>query len=137
MRRLATITYLVRDYDEAVSWFCKNLSFKLVEDIPVGDGKRWVVVSPGDDQYRLLLAKADGVDQKAHIGKQAGGRVAFFLETDDFDRDYSAMRAKGVMFLEQPRHEPYGVVVVFEDLYGNKWDLIEPMRQQRGLEQVT
>ena len=125
-RRLAAVTYLVRDYDEAIAWFAAALGFRLIEDIKLDDGKRWVLVEAAGGGSRLLLAKADGAPQQAAIGKAAGGRVAFFLHTDDFARDHAAMLAAGVAFRESPRHEAYGTVAVFEDLYGNGWDLIEP-----------
>lgn len=125
MTSLAAVTYLVRDYDEAIDWFSRCLGFSPVEDTPLGGGKRWVVVA-GQSGSRLLLARADGPVQQAAIGKAAGGRVAFFLETPDFARDHAAMVAAGVTFREAPRHEPYGTVAVFEDLYGNGWDLISP-----------
>ena len=124
--RLAHIAYLVSDYDEAIGWFTERLGFILVEDTPLSPSKRWVVVAPPGGGSALLLAKADGAAQKAAIGAQAGGRVAFFLHSDDFTRDHGAMTTKGVRFLEAPRREPYGTVAVFEDLYGIKWDLIEP-----------
>ncbi|MEX0343468.1 MAG: VOC family protein [Rhizobiaceae bacterium] len=125
MRRLQTVTFLVRDYDEAVAWFRNCLSFELIEDTALGGGKRWVVVAASAGSCQLLLASADGDDQLAAVGNQTGGRVAFFLETGDFARDHAAMVSKGVEFLEAPRHEEYGTVAVFRDLYGNKWDLIE------------
>lgn len=126
-RRIATVSLLVRDYDEAIAFYCGRLGFELVADSSLADGKRWVVVSPpGACGAALLLARAEGEAQIARIGDQTGGRVGFFLETDDFDRDHTAMSAAGVRFLEAPRHEAYGSVAVFEDLYGNKWDLIEP-----------
>ncbi len=124
-RRLSAVTYLVRDYDEAIAWFVDVLGFVLIEDIALGETKRWVLVAAPDGGSRLLLARADGDQQEAAIGKAAGGRVAFFLHTDDFARDHAAMLAKGVTFRELPRHESYGTVAVFEDLYGNGWDLIE------------
>lgn len=126
MPSVATVSLLVRDYDEAIAFYCGKLGFALVADAELGGGKRWVAVAPMGTGARLLLAKADGSDQAAHIGNQAGGRVGFFLETEDFARDHAAFTAKGVRFLEAPRYEPYGTVAVFEDLYGNKWDLIEP-----------
>lgn len=125
-RRIGAVTFLVRDYDEAIAWFCEALGFPLVEDTPLGGGKRWVLVSPGDGGTPLLLAEASTETQRARIGDQTGGRVAFFLHTDDFARDHARMRAAGVRFNEEPRHEAYGTVAVFEDLYGNLWDLIEP-----------
>lgn len=126
--RIATLALLVRDYDEAIAWFTRCLGFELAEDIDMGGGKRWVVVKPpGGDGAALLLAKAVGQQVDA-IGKQAGGRVFLFLETDDFDGAYQRMKREDVTFREAPRSEPYGKVVVFEDLYGNPWDLIEPRR---------
>lgn len=123
--RLAMTTYLVREYDEAIAWFTGALCFELIEDAPLGDGKRWVVVAaPGGG--RLLLARAANAEQRECIGKVAGGRVAYFLETDDFAASHAAMVREGVRFLQAPRREAYGVVCVFVDLYGNKWDLIEP-----------
>jgi catechol 2,3-dioxygenase-like lactoylglutathione lyase family enzyme len=123
--RLALITLVVRDYDEAIAWYCGRLGFELVEDTPVSATKRWVVVSPGAGGADILLAKAADDAQLAAIGNQTGGRVFLFLHTDDFGGDYRRFKAAGVEFLEQPRDEPYGRVVVFRDLYGNKWDLIE------------
>jgi catechol 2,3-dioxygenase-like lactoylglutathione lyase family enzyme len=117
--KLATITYLVRDYDEAISWFTEKLQFKLLENTDMGGGKHWVLIEAGG--VRLLLAKADGPEQIASLGKAVGGRVAYFLNTD-----HAHMLIAGVKFKEQPRHEAYGTVAVFEDLYGNGWDLIEP-----------
>ena len=125
-RRIATVSILVRDYDEAIAWYADKLGFELVEDADLGHGKRWVVVAPGSGGARLLLAKAADESQAARIGDQAGGRVFLFLETDDFARDHAAMLSKGVGFREAPRHESYGIVAVFSDLYGNLWDLIEP-----------
>lgn len=124
-RSLATVTLVVADYDAAIAWYTDKLGFALVDDVDLGGGKRWVTVSVGQGS-RLLLAKVDGAWQQASIGNQTGGRVAFFLETDDFARDHAAMLEKGVEFKEEPRHEAYGSVAVFADLYGNLWDLIEP-----------
>lgn len=125
-QHLFALTLLVRDYDEAIAWFTSRLGFRLIEDTPLGEGKRWVVMRPpGAVETGLLLARAASAEQTASIGKQAGGRVFLFLETDDFARDHQAMLARGVVFREAPRHEPYGTVAVFEDLYGNPWDLIE------------
>jgi len=124
---VATIALVVADYDEAIAFYCEKLGFALIADTDMGGGKRWVVVAPADGRgARLLLAKADGEKQQAVVGNQMGGRVGFFLETDDFARDFEAFTARGVKFLETPRHEAYGSVAVFEDLYGNKWDLIQP-----------
>lgn len=125
--RIAAVTYLVRDYDEAISWFRTCLGFRLVEDTELGQGRRWVVMAPFSGAGAgVLLARADSPQQHAAIGNAAGGRVAFFLHTDDFFRDHAAMQAAGVKFREAPRREAYGTVAVFEDLYGNGWDLIEP-----------
>lgn len=127
MRTIANVTYLVRDYDEAIRFFVDSLGFDLVEDSALDGGtKRWVRVAPPGAQTCLLLARADGPEQAGHIGEQTGGRVGFFLHTDDFWRDHAAMQARGVKFCETPREEPYGTVAVFEDLYGNLWDLLEP-----------
>ena len=123
--RLATLAFLVRDYDEAIARFTERLGFRLIEDVAQSPTKRWVVVAPPGAGAALLLAKAASPEQSAAIGAQAGGRVFLFLETDDFDRDHQAMTARGVRFLESPRAEPYGKVAVFEDLYGNRWDLLE------------
>ena len=125
MTRLALIALVVRDYDEAIAYYCGVLGFALREDTALTPDKRWVVVSPGEGGSHLLLAKAADEAQRAAIGDQTGGRVFLFLHTDDFDADYARLNAAGVEFLETPRSEPYGRVVVFRDLYGNKWDLIE------------
>ncbi len=122
--RLALTALLVRDYDAAIDFYVRKVGFDLAEDTDMGGGKRWVVVRPPGSEAGLLLAKAQG-DQAARIGDQAGGRVFLFLETDDFAGDHQRMSAAGVRFLEPPRHEPYGSVAVFEDLYGTKWDLIQ------------
>lgn len=124
---VATVALLVAEYDEALAFFRDILGFVLLTDTELGGGKRWLVVAPrGGSGAHLLLARADGEAQWARIGDQTGGRVGFFLETDDFARDHEGFISRGVRFLEPPRHEPYGTVAVFEDLYGNKWDLIEP-----------
>lgn len=119
------VALLVREYDEAIDWFTRVLGFTLVEDTPRGEGKRWVVVAPAAGGTSLLLARAATPEQRRHVGDQAGGRVFLFLHTDDFRRDHEAMRSRGVRFTEEPRHEPYGTVAVFEDLYGNRWDLLQ------------
>ncbi|MFD2648199.1 VOC family protein [Devosia albogilva] len=124
---IATITLVVADYDEAIAFYCDKLGFDLLEDTALG-GKRWVVVAPQGGGARVLLARAADERQRAVVGNQTGGRVMMFLETDDFARDHRRMLAAGVTFLEEPRHESYGTVAVFVDLYGNKWDLIEPRR---------
>jgi catechol 2,3-dioxygenase-like lactoylglutathione lyase family enzyme len=126
-RSLAAVALLVPDYDSAIAWFCDALGFELVEDTPMGAGKRWVVVAASRSAgARLVLAKAEGARQREAIGAGAGGRVTYFLETDDFARDHAEFEARGVGFLEAPRHEPYGIVAVFSDPWGGKWDLIEP-----------
>lgn len=124
--RFALVAFLVRDYDEAIRWFTESLGFRLIEDARLSEKKRWVVVEPPGGGTRLLLARSEGPEQQAAIGAQAGGRVFLFLHTDDFAGTHAAMKAKGVKFLEAPRREAYGTVAVFEDLYGQKWDLIEP-----------
>jgi catechol 2,3-dioxygenase-like lactoylglutathione lyase family enzyme len=132
-RRIATVTLVVDDYDAALAFYCGKLGFALIEDTPLGSGKRWVVVAPSGGQgARLLLARAQGERQQAAIGNQTGGRVGFFLETEDFYRDFAAFTAAGVHFEEVPRLEPYGIVAVFEDPYGNRWDLIEPRGSSAG-----
>jgi len=124
--RIAHLALVVRDYDEAIDYYTRALGFELIEDSPRGPGKRWVLVAPrGGAGASLLLAKAVGDEQSSRIGNQTGGRVFLFLHTDDFARDHRDFSARGVRFIEQPRHEDYGSVAVFEDLYGNRWDLIE------------
>jgi catechol 2,3-dioxygenase-like lactoylglutathione lyase family enzyme len=124
---LGTVSLVVRDYDEAIAWYTGVLGFQLVEDTPRGEGRRWVVIAPpGSTGCRLLLAKAKNAAELAAVGNQTGGRVFLFLETDDFARDHAAFVARGVRFLEAPRHEDYGTVAVFTDLYGTKWDLLQP-----------
>jgi catechol 2,3-dioxygenase-like lactoylglutathione lyase family enzyme len=126
-RKIATVALVVADYDEAIAWYTKKLGFRLVQDVDLGGGKRWVTVAPGEHGgAHLLLARAEGDEQLSRVGDQTGGRVFLFLETDDFARDYNAMLARGVEFREEPRREAYGTVAVFADLYGNLWDLIEP-----------
>ena len=121
------LALVVRDYDEAIAFFTTALRFALVEDMPLPDGKRWVVVAPqGGQGAQLLLARAATNEQLARVGDQTGGRVFLFLHTSDFEDDYRHMLEKGVRFAEEPREEEYGRVVVFYDLYGNKWDLLEP-----------
>lgn len=125
--RIAKLSLLVRDYDEAIDWYTRCLGFELAEDVDMGTGKRWVVIEPtGTRGAALLLAKAANAQQEAAIGNQSGGRVFLFLETDSFDRDHARMVSEGVNFREAPRSEVYGKVAVFEDLYGNTWDLIGP-----------
>ena len=123
---IASVTLVVRDYDEAIAFFTGSLGFALIEDTPMAAGSRFVRVAPPDGNgVSLLLARATNSEQTARVGDQTGGRVAFFLHTDDFWRDYHAMRSRGVSFTEEPREEGYGTVVVFLDLYGNKWDLVQ------------
>ena len=123
---ISSLTLVVRDYDEAISFFTEALRFDLLEDTPLEDGKRWVRVAPaGSSGAALLLAKAATPEQLAHVGNQTGGRVFLFLQTNDFWNDYNFMKARGVRFTEEPRQESYGRVVVFLDLYGNKWDLVQ------------
>ena len=124
---LAHVTFLVRNYDEALAFFAESLGFRVVEDTPLPTGKRWLIVAPpGSRGANLLLARADAPEQVQQVGNQAAGRVFLFLHTDDFWCDYRLMQAASVKFLEQPRQESYGTVAVFEDLYGNKWDLLQP-----------
>ena len=127
--QIGAVTFLVRDYDEAITYFTQTLRFSLVEDTALAGDKRWVLVAPpGGAGTRLLLARAATAEQRAAVGRQAGGRVFLFLHTDDFARDHPAMKQRGVRFAEEPRHEAYGTVAVFEDLYGNKWDLLQLKR---------
>ena len=126
---LVQIALLVRDYDEAIFYFTGALGFTLIEDTVMSPAKRWVVLAPDPSSgARLLLARAANSEQEAAIGKQFGGRVGFFLHVDDFVAAHARMSKAGVHFLEPPRHEAYGMVAVFEDIYGNRWDLIEPKR---------
>lgn len=125
-QRLALTALVVRDYDEAIGFYVGQLGFALTRDDDMGGGKRWVVVTPPGSQGGLLLAKAAGEAQAARVGDQTGGRVGFFLHTDDFAADHARMTAAGVKFLEAPRQESYATVAVFEDLYGNRWDLLQP-----------
>jgi catechol 2,3-dioxygenase-like lactoylglutathione lyase family enzyme len=123
---IGLVTLVVTDYDEAIAFYVDALGFEVLEDANLEDDKRWVVVAPpGAQETGLLLAQAADDAQTARVGDQTGGRVALFLNTDDFSRDYERMRSKGVEFMEEPRTEAYGTVAVFEDLYGNQWDLIE------------
>lgn len=125
-QRIGYVALLVRDYDEALAYFTKTLDFVTIEDTSLGNGKRWVLVAPQNSRGTLLLlARAANAEQERHIGNQTGGRVFLFLHTDDFWRDYSAMKERGVSFKRPPRQEPYGTVAVFEDLYGNQWDLLQ------------
>jgi catechol 2,3-dioxygenase-like lactoylglutathione lyase family enzyme len=122
---IGVVAIVVRDYDEAIRFYTESLGFALIENTPMEGGKRWVVVRPRGGDTGLLLARAANPEQAARVGDQTGGRVFLFLRTDDFWRDYHAMRGRGVHFIEEPRDEPYGTVVVFLDLYGNRWDLVQ------------
>jgi catechol 2,3-dioxygenase-like lactoylglutathione lyase family enzyme len=125
---------VVDDYDDALAFFVGKLGFSLVEDTVVPEqSKRWLVVAPaGASESRLLLAKASNEEQRSRIGSQAGGRVFLFLYTDDFWRDYERYKANGIVFVREPKREPYGMVAVFKDLYGNSWDLLEPSDANRS-----
>ena len=123
---LIHLAVVVRDYDEAIQYYTQVLGFLLVEDTPLSDSKRWVLVAPRSSTTSLLLAKASTDEQKTRVGNQTGGRVFLFLHTDDFWRDYKNFKTNGVNFVREPVEEVYGTVSVFEDLYGNLWDLIEP-----------
>lgn len=123
---LGYVALVVREYDEAIAFFTDALGFRLIEDMPLEEGKRWVLVAPpGSCGTNLLLARAATPEQESRIGNQTGGRVFLFLHTEDFWSDYRAMQARNVRFIRPPRTEPYGTVAVFEDLYGNKWDLLQ------------
>jgi len=125
-QQIGNVALVVENYDDAIAFYTDKLGFELIEDTDLGNGKRWVQVAPAHATgTRLLLAQASNAEQARCIGQQAGGRVFLFLETDDFWRDYMAMKSKGVEFIEAPRDEAYGTVVVFKDLYGTKWDLLQ------------
>ena len=132
--KLSFVTYVVRDYDEAITWFTRVLGFELLEDTRQSETKRWVRVAPAKGGSGLLLARAATPAQAARVGDQTGGRVAFFLDTDDFGRDHALFLQRGVTFVETPRTESYGMVAVFTDLYGNRWDLVQ---HTRGTDAVT
>lgn len=128
---IAHVTLVVRDYDEAIVFFTQSLGFDLIEDTPSKDrqgrDKRWVLIAPpGSQGTQILLAKASNAEEASRVGNQTGGRVFMFLHTDDFWRDYKVMIKKGVKFVREPKEEKYGTVAVFEDLYGNRWDLLQP-----------
>jgi catechol 2,3-dioxygenase-like lactoylglutathione lyase family enzyme len=126
-QHIALISLVVPDYDEAIAFYTEKLGFRLEEDTPLSAEKRWVVVAPpGNGSCRLLLARAGNDAQRARVGDQTGGRVGFFLHTDDFERDFRRLREQGVTIVEGPRYEEYGSVAVFADCYGNKWDLVQP-----------
>lgn len=127
-QKIAHIALVVNDYDEAIKFYTEKLDFQLIEDTKMSETKRWVIVSPpGAEACSLLLAEAANDEQKASVGNQTGGRVFLFLFTDDFWRDYTKMKDRGVEFVRPPKEEEYGTVAVFADLYGNLWDLLEPM----------
>ena len=127
-RHIAQIALLVADHDEAIAWYTRALGFVVIEDTSFTADRRWVVLAPSpNSEARLLLAKAGTVSEREQIGNQAGGRVFLFLHTDNFERDHARMLSNGVHFRESPRHEAYGIVAVFEDLYGNAWDLLQPV----------
>ena len=127
-RKLAMVALVVDDYDEAIYFFVGKLDFELVEDVPMPEqDKRWVVVAPPGSDTHLLLARASTPEQAACVGDQTGGRVFLFLHTDDFERDFRRLRERGIEFVREPKRERYGTVAVFRDLYGNLWDLIEPL----------
>ena len=129
MTHLGLVTVVVRDYDEAIAFYRDIVGFELLEDTRIDEDKRWVVVAPpGARETAVLLARAVADGQEARIGDQTGGRVGWFLNTDTFESDYERMRAAGVVFEEAPRQESYGTVAVFQDLYGNRWDLIQLRR---------
>ncbi len=131
-QQIGNIALVVENYDDAIEFYTKKLQFTLVEDTDLGGGKRWVQVSPPNSNgTNLLIAQASNEEQKKAIGNQTGGRVFLFLQTNDFWRDYELMKAKGVVFNEEPREEAYGTVVVFQDLYGTKWDLLQLNRPNR------
>tara|TARA_Y100001933_G_scaffold102253_1_gene102845 strand:- start:1225 stop:1647 length:423 start_codon:yes stop_codon:yes gene_type:complete len=133
-QKIAHIALVVRDYDEAIEFYTKKLNFNLVEDTKLNEEKRWVVVSPpGATECTLLLAKAANEKQLQSVGNQSGGRVFLFLFTDDFWRDYNTMLEKEIEFVREPKEEEYGTVAVFEDLYGNLWDLLEPSKKNKGI----
>ncbi len=132
-QKIAHVALVVRDYDEAIEFYTKKLDFKLLEDTKLSEEKRWVVVAPpGASESCLLLAKAANDEQKLSIGNQSGGRVFLFLFTDDFWRDYNKMVDRDIKFVRPPKQEPYGMVAVFEDLYGNLWDLLEPNENNKS-----
>lgn len=134
-QRIGLVSLVVDDYDDALAFFIGKLGFSVVEDTVVPEqAKRWLVVAPaGANGSRLLLAKASNEEQKSRIGSQAGGRVFLFLYTDNFWRDYERYKAHGIVFVREPKREPYGMVAVFKDLYGNLWDLLEPSDANRSV----
>ena len=132
--RIAHIALVVKEYDEAIQFYTQKLDFIILEDTKIDEFKRWVVISPtGAKECSLLLAKAANEEQSKSVGNQTGGRVGFFLFTDDFNRDYVKLMNRGIKFVRPPKQEPYGVVAVFKDLYGNLWDLLEPNENNKGV----
>ncbi|MAO16551.1 VOC family protein [Flagellimonas marinaquae] len=132
--RIAHIALVVKEYDEAIQFYTQKLDFIILEDTKIDEFKRWVVISPtGAKECSLLLAKAANEEQSKSVGNQTGGRVGFFLFTDDFNRDYAKLMNRGIKFVRPPKQEPYGVVAVFKDLYGNLWDLLEPNENNKGV----
>ncbi|MBS1920714.1 MAG: VOC family protein [Bacteroidetes bacterium] len=126
LQQIVLLALVINDYDEAIQFYTKKLGFRLIEDTVLSETKRWVLVRPpGNSECSLLLAKAAGDEQRSRIGNQTGGRVFLFLKTDDFWRDYNNFLSKGIQFIREPKKEKYGTVAVFQDLYGNLWDLIE------------
>lgn len=133
-QRIAHIALVVKDYDEAIAFYTQKLDFTLIEDTPIENNKRWVIVAPpGTSGTNLLLAKADGETQLQSVGNQTGGRVFLFLFTDNFWRDFKIMEERGVVFVRQPATHSYGTVAVFQDLYGNLWDLLEPSQENTSM----
>ncbi len=129
-RKIAHIALVVKDYDEAIDFYVHKLHFKVIEDTVLNEKKRWVLIAPSaDSAFSLLLAKADGETQKEYIGNQSGGRVFLFMNTDNFDRDYQNLLDQKIRIIREPKEEPYGIVCVFRDLYGNLWDLIESKKE--------
>ena len=133
-QRIAHIALVVDDYDEAIEFYTKKLDFQLLEDTKLSEEKRWVMVAPtGAKECSLLLAKAANDKQSASVGNQTGGRVFLFLFTDDFRRDFDKLTSRDIKFVREPQELEYGMVAVFEDLYGNLWDLIQPNKNNKGL----
>lgn len=133
-QRIAHVTIVVKDYDEAITFYTEKLGFYVVEDTPLSPTKRWVLVAPsGARECSILLAKADSIQQEKSVGYQTGGRVGFFLFTDDFWRDYTSYKKNGLKFVRPPEEMPYGTVAVFQDLYGNLWDLLQPNESNKGV----
>lgn len=134
-QKIAHVSLVVSDYDEAIEFYTQRLGFELLEDTPVEPGKRWVLVAPPNTAgTSILLARASNGDQLSRVGNQTGGRVFLFLHTDDFWRDYRALKSRGVAFVRDPNQEAFGTVAVFEDLYGNRWDLVQPAAARQAAE---